>query len=485
MDAKYIRLFKNSFVVMIGNAGSRILGLLMLPLYTHWLNRSDYGTTDIINVYSTLSLSIVSCCLAEAIFVFPKNKDFEIQKKYFSSALVFSILSFILCGICFYILSIYFHNYHIANSFSNNLWYIFAMMVATFIQQYFQQFICCIDKMFIYSSTGIILSIFTIFFSFLLIPNHGVYGYISSIIYANIIACIYSLLLSKAYRYFSWKSIKISKMQEMLKYSVPLIPNGIMWWLVGSFNRPIIESNIGLSAIGIFAVSNKFPSIITMIFQVFSVSWQVSVFEEFRKDDYELFYNKILKLISLLLILLSIGLTLFSKEIIELFTSHDFIDAKNYMPILSLGVVFSCISSFVGCNFSVAKESKYFFYSSLWGALASLLANLILIPMCGLWGAAFSVLISFVVMSISRIIYSWKYVHIVDCTYYINLILLNCTIIGISFFIKNTILSKFISASLLIVYFYMNKSSFIMLIRKIIQERKSITKTEIINDQKS
>jgi O-antigen/teichoic acid export membrane protein len=467
MDVKYARLFKNSFIIMIGSAGSRILGLIMLPFYTHWLNSSNYGTTDIINVYSTFLLSIISFCLAEAIFVFPKNKDFGDQKKYFSSALFYAIFSFIFCGICFYFLSLYFHSYHINNSFSDNLWYIFAMMIVTFLQQYIQQFICSIDKMFIYSSTGIILSILTIFFSFILIPNYGVYGYICSIIYANIIASIYSLLFSRAYSYLSWKSVKLDKIKEMLKYSIPLIPNSLMWWLVSSINRPIIEAYIGLSAIGIFAVSNKFPSIITMLFQVFAVSWQVSVLEEFGKKDYKSFYNRILKLITLLLVLLSIGLAIFSKEIIRCFTSNEFIDASKYLPILALGVVFSCISSFVGCNFSAAKESKYFFYSSLWGALASIASNLILIPIMGLWGAAFSVLISFIVMTISRIISSWKYVHIGDYLYYVQLLILNCIIIGISFFMKNTLSSKFISISLLLFYCYTYKSYVFVLIEKL------------------
>lgn len=45
----------------------------------------------------------------------------------------------------------------------------------------------------------------------------------------------------------------------MLSYSMPLVPNNIMWWLVSALNRPVMEIYLGMEAIGLFAVANKFP----------------------------------------------------------------------------------------------------------------------------------------------------------------------------------------------------------------------------------
>ena len=67
---KYKRLGKNTLLVFIGNAGSKLIGLVMLPFYTSWLSVEDYGVTDIINVYVSFLVSIVSCCIAKAIFLF-------------------------------------------------------------------------------------------------------------------------------------------------------------------------------------------------------------------------------------------------------------------------------------------------------------------------------------------------------------------------------------------------------------------------------
>lgn len=42
---------------------------------------------------------------------------------------------------------------------------------------------------------------------------------------------------------------------------MPLVPNNIMWWLVSALNRPVMEIYLGMEAIGLFAVANKFPSV--------------------------------------------------------------------------------------------------------------------------------------------------------------------------------------------------------------------------------
>lgn len=59
---KYKRLGKNTLLVFIGNAGSKLIGLVMLPFYTSWLSVEDYGVTDIIMSMSVfwLALSLVA-----------------------------------------------------------------------------------------------------------------------------------------------------------------------------------------------------------------------------------------------------------------------------------------------------------------------------------------------------------------------------------------------------------------------------------------
>jgi O-antigen/teichoic acid export membrane protein len=422
--SKYSRLGKNTILVFIGNAGSKLIGLLMLPFYTRWLSVENYGTTDIINVYVSLLLGLTTACIAEAIFIFPKGQLIENQKRYFSSGLFFSFIALLTTALMFEIINIACKYREISNSFADNLWLIYGLLVTTFLQQYMQQFTRSIDKMKVFSITGIILALSTALFSFFIVPKWGIYGYVIALISANLLAAVYSFLFSGSFKYFATATIKKTVCMEMLKYSIPLIPNVIMWWLVNTLNRPLMEGYLGMHAVGIFAVANKFPGILSMLFGVFTVSWQISVLEEFGKPGYSVFFNRIFRATVFVLMCLFFIVTVSSKLIVTIFASADFYEAWKYIPVLLIGVVFLSIAGFAGSNFSATRESKYFFYSSVWGAASAILFNLIFIPKFGTMGAAISIPASFAIMAVARIKYGWKYVKIQNIMRYILMLVI-------------------------------------------------------------
>jgi O-antigen/teichoic acid export membrane protein len=467
---KYKRLGKNTFLVFIGSAGSKLIGIIMLPFYTRWLSVEDFGITDIIGVYVSFCLGIVTCCIADSIFIFPKGQDVVRQREYFSSGLFFSMIALLLTAILFFFIYTYSKNTGISNSFTDNIWLIYFMLGATFLQQYAQQFTRSIDKMKVYSTTGILLTGATALFSFILIPRLGVRGFVLAMIVANIFAGIYSIYFSRAYRFVSVKHVKVDSCKEMLKYSIPLIPNGIMWWLVGGLNRPVMESYLGMGAIGIFAVANKFPGILSMLFTVFGTSWQISVIEEFRKEGYQKFFNNIFRIVITGSIFFSCIMAVCSKLIVKVFTTENFYESWIYVPILTFAFVFSAISGLAGTNFSATKESKYYFYSSAWGAIAAVVSNFLLIPVYGIMGASIAVVISYFLMAIARVMFAWKYVRIENMSLYVTMLCFNVGVIIVLLNVDGILIKSVILAIVLGVLIGLNyklKQNFNFIITKI------------------
>lgn len=410
MENKYKKLLKNTSWTLIGNAGSKILSFLLLPLYTRWLGTAGFGESDLVTTYSSFLVCIMTLSVSDAIFVFTKNQDDSIKKSYYTTSLVFELLLLAIWIALFSGGSFIFKAFSLKNSFSDNLWYIYAIVFTTFLQQYSQQFILSLEKIKIYSFTGIVHALVTFVFSYLLIPSLGVKGYILSMIISNLLTAFYSFSCSNSYRYISFNEVDKGKIREVLTYSIPLIPNGIMWWLVSALNRPVMEHNLDYSSIGIFSVANRFPGVITMVFTVFSVAWTISVFEEYGKDGFGRFYSNTFRYLFGIVAIVASFVVVFSDIIITIFAAPSFHDASIYMPLLIVGSVFSCMSSFFGTCFSVVKQSKYFFYSSVWGAATAIFFNFLLIPRWGIWGACLSVVASFIAMMISRYIYSKKFV---------------------------------------------------------------------------
>ena len=242
MKEQYKRLGKNTLIVFIGNFGTKLISFLLLPLYTRWLTVEDYGTADLISSYAALLLVLVSGCIMEAVFVFPKGESHETQGKYFSSAFGFSAITITLSGIALY----GFQQIGGESIFRTYTVAIWAIMSTSIIQSLTQQFARSIDKMKVFGATGIVQTISLFTFSAALIPTYGVKGYIISIAIANLATALFTLIFSGGWRYLSFHLFSRDHLRKMLTYSIPLIPANIMFWLIGTINRPIMESHCGL-----------------------------------------------------------------------------------------------------------------------------------------------------------------------------------------------------------------------------------------------
>jgi len=407
--SKYSRLGKNTFFVFIGNIGGKTLAILMLPLFTRWLSVADFGVTDMIMTYSTLLFSLASLSICESAFIFPKGQEKKMQSEYFSSGLLYSCLVFASIAAVILIID---HAFNITsvNVLVKYRWHIFYMIVAMYIENYFQQFTRSINKIKVYSFAGIIQSLCIILFSFVYIPKYGVWGYVLTWATAYSLTGIYSFVFSGSYKYLSWSSVCKSRYCEMLKYSLPLIPNGMMFWLMNSMNRPVMEHYLGIDAVGVYALANKFPIILTTLFNIFLLSWQISVLEEFKKKDFEQFFNQVFQVVVLLLAAIFIIISLANKLIITLTATPEYYEAWKYISLLTFGSLVFALSAFLGANFLATKESKYFLYSSFGGAIVAMVFNFVLIPVFGVYGASISLIFSSFSMLFLRIYYVQKHI---------------------------------------------------------------------------
>lgn len=357
---KFKRLGKNTALIFIGTSGSKLITFLMLPLYTRWLNVDQYGAVDLVSTYSTLFLGIISLTIFDSIFIFPKGQSKTKQSQYFSSGLIFwGISTVISIFVCLFVIKLSaMFGWH--GFFIDYIWQILLLLITSYIQQLIQQFNRAIDKMVVYAFTGLIQTIGTVAISFYIIPQYKVNGYIGALIVGNILGVIYSLLSGGAYKYFSFKSWDKKALIEMLKYSIPIVPNGIMWFFVNSINRPLLEDYHGLATVGLLAIANKIPTIINQVYMIFQSAFVISAIEEANSPTYKQFYNQTLKLVVIIQILLVSVVTISSKWIIQIFTSPEFFISWHYIPILALGVLFTNVATFVGTNFTVTRKSKYF-----------------------------------------------------------------------------------------------------------------------------
>ena len=168
------KLAKNISFITIGNIGSKLVGFFMLPFYTIWLSPTDYGITDLLTVYAQLMLNVVACDMGDAICIFPIGVNEQKVRNYYSTGFFFQIGCSLVCLVLFYGISLF----HVSGTFGENLWFIYGILISALFQTYTQNFCRGINKMAVFSYTGILQTGAIAFFSFLLIPTLNVYGFV-------------------------------------------------------------------------------------------------------------------------------------------------------------------------------------------------------------------------------------------------------------------------------------------------------------------
>ena len=105
------------------------------------------------------------------------------------------------------------------------------------------------------------------------------------------------------------------------------------------------------------------------------------------------------------------GLLLTIRFILQIMTSAEFSQAYRISAILIIAVVFTCFSTFTGSVYMASKKSMRSLVTALSGAILNVILNFTLIPIWGLYGAAISILVSYMVIFVIRAVDTKKIVR--------------------------------------------------------------------------
>ena len=384
------KLIKNTIIVALGKFGTQLLIFLLLPVYTTYLTTDEYGTYDLVISIISFLAPIVTISLEESIFRFLVDTNSNRKKKYIiSQVMIYTIISAIVISI----ITVIILNFTTLKDISI---LIILYLLSYVMMAIINAFIRGSGDIKLFSILNFIIGFLTLSLNILLIVffKVGMVGLLWSFIIANSIGIIYIFFRKKLYNYISFKLFEKNIMKEMLKYSIPLVPNAISWNVINLSDRLIIVNFLGTSENGIYSIANKFPTIINTLYTFFNTAWVEAAAKAVKNKDVSKYYNYVhenLKkfLFSMTLLLLTVMPILF-----PILINDSYKDAYQYIPILLIATYFSNISMFYGGIYTAYKDTKIIGKSTIISAIINLGINLLLIKFIGIYAAAISTLIS-------------------------------------------------------------------------------------------
>ena len=419
-------LAKNTIIFTLGNLGTKLIQFFLVPLYTNVLSTADYGVVDLVTTIGMVLAPILLLNINDGVMRFALDKGAD-----FNKIMSIGLAAFIFCLITGLVI---FPIGNISNQLGNYSSYIYFYTISYAGNLLFFGYLRGTEKLLQFSIGNIInamlIASFNIFF--LVIIKTGIAGYFLSYTLANFICCIYAFIVGNVKEVILNFKLDKELMIKMLKYSVVLIPNTFMWWIINSSDRVMITSFIGNSANGIYAISCKIPTLLSTIVTIFNTAWSYSAIKENDSYDRDEYNNSVYNGLVMLSVVIGAAMMLVMKPFLAVYVSKMYYKAWMFTQYLVVGCVFLSIASFLGAYYTVNKDSKGFLYSSSVAAAINLALNYLLIPKIGIAGAALATAISYIAVFLYRAVDTKKYIfinvfskkHLVS---YILLMLIGCS----------------------------------------------------------
>ena len=407
MKRKNKELIKNIGLFTIGSFGSKMLSFFLVPLYTAILSTSEYGTIDLISSTASLLTPILLLSIFDATLRFGMDPDYK-KEDVLTTSLAIEIKGSIILLVCIIFVSA-FHLIDISNLY---LIFLFVYFVLGATSQIFNLYLRAKNKASVIAVSGILCT-FVMCVSnilLLLVFKLGIVGYMISNTLGVLVQNIYQLVIGKIYvdiKFFNYSDLS----KPMLKYSSPLIANSVSWWVNNASDRYIVTLLRGVSENGIYSVSYKIPTILSMFQSIFYNAWSISAIAEFDAEDKDGFIGLNYYIYSFISLAACSTLLLLNKYLALFLYKGDYFVAWKSVPFLLLGTVFSGISQFEGSLFAAIRKTKEVAKTTIIGAIFNTVFNFIFIYFIGASGAAIATFIGYFVTWLLRTKYISGYVN--------------------------------------------------------------------------
>jgi O-antigen/teichoic acid export membrane protein len=203
------------------------------------------------------------------------------------------------------------------------------------------------------------------------------------------------ILIPLFYRKFTFNYDR-QILKSAMEYSIALIPNIFAGIALESIDKFFLNSYTGADNSGLYYIAITFAAIFSATKESIVGAFTPWFFGNISEGD-ESYLSKVISAIYIVLGVVALLLSWFSKEVLLLLSSNpDLVNSYKYIPINVLALFVIFLGQLYGMKILFyTKYVKYLVFTILVGIVVDIIACYFLVPIYGIHGAALSRVIAF------------------------------------------------------------------------------------------
>ncbi len=401
-------LGRQTIIYGLGDGLRRLIGFLLLPLYTTRLSPADYGELDLSLVILTLSGTFAVQGLKNAFFRhYTVSDDPDERAALLNSTFIYMIASSALLYGTVYLLAGPLAALTFSQSPERAATFVRLVAAVGFFEtasivplESFRANMQPVPYVAILVAGFLVQTSANIYFVAVL--GWGVRGVLLGyLLGALVVATSATFMARRRLR----PIVAVGHLRELLAFGLPLIPVGLGWWLLDVSNRLLLERLASSHDLGLYSLGYKMAHILTfVVITPFSTAWGAYMYRTLRSPRANETYVWVGTHYMLLLSLVGIGLVAFTRPVLRLMSDPAFWGAHRVVLPLVAASIAHGMMSILSMGINITKRTQHFSYIIGLGGVLSVGLNLLLIPPFGMMGAGVSLFIAYFVTMIA----SWR-----------------------------------------------------------------------------
>lgn len=386
---------KHSGIYSLGGLLPKLIGYLLLRLYTTELGASGYGNFAIFDISLQIFVAVFLFSLPTAMMRwYIPEKDEEKRRSIlftvFAAVFVIALaLMAILVPLRGKFSQLFFQSDLYSRSFLILIVNIGLQMLSTYTLTYLRMR----QKSVVYMVLTVIRFTLVLVLNIFLVANRhmGVEGILLSQLAGNALLLIFTLIF--IVKEFNFK-FDMPIFREMMVYGFPLIFATLSVQMLRLSDKYIIFFMMDSVQTGVYNLGYKIASIVNvLVIHSFQLGFLPIAYGMIGKPGAKRFYSKMLTYYVLVLVMCSLALILFAKEMVMFASPNEtaFMDAMKVIPVLAIGFIFEGMRQIFAINFHIMKKTRYNAWINMTAAVISVGLSIFLVQIFGYMGVAYSV----------------------------------------------------------------------------------------------